>query len=163
MCGLEAYADAVVGLLNLACQQPRLVLFLDEPMSGLNSQSAWAIITFLHKLADSGQAILYTELLTNFSSFTRAAKPSTLVTNANPAEYMLDVIGAGATTSTSVDWHNVWQILLEATMLEDELGHIHAEGRSHPVVRLSYTPSMLLHGSTRPLLHNATSKPTGGI
>jgi hypothetical protein len=103
MCGLEAYADAVVGLLNLACQQPRLLLFLDEPTSGLDSQSAWAIITFLCELADSGQAILYTwvlytsdsvlilnfisihqhsgELLTNFSSFARAAKLSTLVTS----------------------------------------------------------------------------------
>ncbi|KAG2062951.1 hypothetical protein BDR04DRAFT_1164429 [Suillus decipiens] len=155
MCGLEAYADAVMGLLNLACPQPRLLLFLDEPTSGLDSQSAWAIITFLRELADSGQAILYTihqrsgELLIKFS-FARAAKPSTLVTSLlrccntsnlfmvlsyDSAEYMLDVIGAGATASTSVDWHNVWRILPEAAVLEDELGRIHAEGRSLPVVQ----------------------------
>ena len=89
MCGLEAYADAVVGSLgveykkrttiavelaakvcyiclkilfssNLACRQPKLLLFLDEPTSGLDSQSAWAIVTFLRELADNGQAILCT-------------------------------------------------------------------------------------------------------
>lgn len=51
------------------------------------------------------------------------------------AEYMLDVIGAGATANTSVDWHNVWRLSPEAAALEDELGRIHTEGRSRPVVQ----------------------------
>ncbi|KAG2062978.1 P-loop containing nucleoside triphosphate hydrolase protein, partial [Suillus decipiens] len=166
MCGLEAYADAVMGLLNLACPQPRLLLFLDEPTSGLDSQSAWAIITFLRELADSGQAIFlcsHSELHQHSPTFRGAFdkillrkggqtvyfgdKSSTMLQyferngaplcdeDANPAEYMLDVIGAGATASTSVDWHNVWRILPEAAVLEDELGRIHAEGRSLPVVQ----------------------------
>lgn len=40
--------------------KPKLLLFLDEPTSGLDSQSAWAICSFLRKLADNGQAVLCT-------------------------------------------------------------------------------------------------------
>ncbi|KIJ10442.1 hypothetical protein PAXINDRAFT_86049, partial [Paxillus involutus ATCC 200175] len=40
---------------------PKLLLFLDEPTShGLDSQSVWAIVTFLRELADNVQAILCT-------------------------------------------------------------------------------------------------------
>ncbi|KAG2356782.1 pleiotropic drug resistance ABC transporter [Suillus spraguei] len=176
MCGLEAYADAVVGSLGVEhkkrttiavelAAKPKLLLFLDEPTSGLDSQSAWAIITFLRELADSGQAILCTihqpsgELFQLFDKLLLLRKggqtvyfgdigdnSSTMLRyfesngappcdeDANPAEYMLDVIGAGATASSSVDWHNVWRVSPEAAMLEDDLGRIHAEGRSRPVV-----------------------------
>jgi len=48
---------------------------------------------------------------------------------------MLDVIGAGATASTSIDWHETWKNSPEAAKLEDELQRIHAEGRSRPVVQ----------------------------
>lgn len=71
MCGLEAYANASVGSLNVEYKKrttiavelaakPKLLLFLDEPTSGLDSKSAWAIMSFLRALADSGQAILCT-------------------------------------------------------------------------------------------------------
>ena len=71
MCGLEAYADAIVGTLGVEhkkrttigvelAAKPKLLLFLDEPTSGLDSQSAWAIMNFLRSLADHGQAILCT-------------------------------------------------------------------------------------------------------
>ncbi|KAI5117931.1 hypothetical protein M0805_009439 [Coniferiporia weirii] len=71
MCGLEAYADAIVGTLGLEHQkriaigvelaaQPKLLLFLDEPTSGLDSQAALAIVGLLRDLANLGQAILCT-------------------------------------------------------------------------------------------------------
>jgi ATP-binding cassette subfamily G (WHITE) protein 2 (SNQ2) len=88
MCGLEKYADAIVGTLGVehrkrttigvelaakVCNatlvlqyrivtllKPKLLLFLDEPTSGLDSQSAWAIVNFLRDLANHGQAILCT-------------------------------------------------------------------------------------------------------
>ncbi|KAK6515723.1 GTPase-activating protein [Arthrobotrys megalospora] len=75
MLGMEDFAEAVVGnpgeglnveqrkLLTIGVElaaKPDLLLFLDEPTSGLDSQSSWSIITFLRKLADSGQAVLST-------------------------------------------------------------------------------------------------------
>lgn len=71
MCGLENYADAIVGTLSVEhkkrttigvelAAKPKLLLFLDEPTSGLDSQSAWAIVSFLRQLANHGQAILCT-------------------------------------------------------------------------------------------------------
>ncbi|KAF4611873.1 hypothetical protein D9613_003579 [Agrocybe pediades] len=52
---------------------------------------------------------------------------------ANPAEYMLGVIGAGATASRSMDWHDVWVNSPEARALQRELEEIHKQGRSRKV------------------------------
>lgn len=77
MLNMETFAEAVVGdqaqgeglnveqrkLLSIGCElaaKHSLLLFLDEPTSGLDSQSAWSIVAFLRKLADSGQAVLAT-------------------------------------------------------------------------------------------------------
>jgi len=69
MCGLEKHADAIVGTLGVEHRKrtghrsgtilfkPELLLFLDEPKSGLDSQSVWAIVSFLRELANHGQAI----------------------------------------------------------------------------------------------------------
>ncbi|KAL7621630.1 Multidrug resistance protein [Parahypoxylon ruwenzoriense] len=72
---MERYADAVVGVpgeglnveqrkrLTIAVEmvaRPELPLFLDEPTSGVDSQTAWSICTLLRKLADHGQTILCT-------------------------------------------------------------------------------------------------------
>jgi ATP-binding cassette subfamily G (WHITE) protein 2 (PDR) len=40
--------------------RPELLLFLDEPSSGLDSQTSWAILDLLQKLTSHGQAILCT-------------------------------------------------------------------------------------------------------
>lgn len=73
MLNMEDFAEAIVGtpgeglnveqrkLLTIGVElaaKPALLLFLDEPTSGLDSQSSWAIIAFLRKLADNGQAVL---------------------------------------------------------------------------------------------------------
>ncbi|KAG9240469.1 putative ABC transporter CDR4 [Calycina marina] len=75
MLSMEDFSEAVVGvpgeglnveqrkLLTIGVElaaKPALLLFLDEPTSGLDSQSSWAIIAFLRKLADNGQAVLAT-------------------------------------------------------------------------------------------------------
>lgn len=75
MLNMEDFAEAIVGtpgeglnveqrkLLTIGVElaaKPALLLFLDEPTSGLDSQSSWAIIAFLRKLADNGQAVLAT-------------------------------------------------------------------------------------------------------
>ncbi|KDQ56615.1 hypothetical protein JAAARDRAFT_131673 [Jaapia argillacea MUCL 33604] len=176
MCGLQDFADAIVGSLGVEhrkrttigvelAAKPKLLLFLDEPTSGLDSQSAWAIMTFLRQLADAGTAILCTihqpssELFHVFDRLLLLRKggqtvyfgdigrnSSTLINyfegngsrhceaSENPAEFMLDVIGAGATANSHVDWHTKWTESKEFERLQEELDEIHTEGRSRPPV-----------------------------
>ena len=47
---------------------------------------------------------------------------------------MLDVIGAGATASSTIDWHNVWKNSPEAAATTHEIQQIHNEGRNRPAV-----------------------------
>ena len=71
---METFANAITGqpgsglnakqrkLLSIGVElvaKPAL-LFLDEPTSGLDSQSSWAIVSVLRRLADQGQTILCT-------------------------------------------------------------------------------------------------------
>ncbi|KAI9765217.1 MAG: ATP-binding cassette transporter snq2 [Geoglossum simile] len=174
MLEMEDYAEAVIGSpgngLNVEQRKrttigvelvakPALLLFLDEPTSGLDSQSAYTIIKFLRKLANSGQAILCTihqpsSLL--FSQFDRllllqmggktayfgsvnnnsqgvldyfarnGAVPCP--SNANPAEYILDVIGAGAGGQMSRDWHRIWMESGEEGRVGEEIRELVAGG-----------------------------------
>ena len=50
------------------------------------------------------------------------------------AEFMLDVIGAGATATSEQNWHEIWCDSKEAIQLQEELETIHSEGRSRPAV-----------------------------
>ncbi|KAF8888618.1 pleiotropic drug resistance ABC transporter [Infundibulicybe gibba] len=176
MCGLEAYADAVVGSLGVEhrkrttigvelAAKPKLLLFLDEPTSGLDSQSAWGIMSFLRSLADNGQAILCTihqpsaELFQVFDRLLLLRKggqtvyfgdlgknSNTLIQyferngsrhcdgSENPAEFMLDVIGAGATATSAQDWHSIWRESNEAREVQNSIDDIHAQGRQRPPV-----------------------------
>ncbi|KAG2155262.1 ABC-2 type transporter-domain-containing protein [Suillus bovinus] len=173
MCGLEEYADAIVGSLEVQYRKrttiavelaakPKLLLFLDEPTSGLDSQSAWAIVNVLRELADHGQAILCTihqpsaELFQVFDRLLLLRKggqtvyfgdigenSSTMLnyferngaprckSDDNPAEYMLDVIGAGATAVSTTDWYDVWKHSPEAAQLQEHINDLHQQGRSH--------------------------------
>jgi hypothetical protein len=51
------------------------------------------------------------------------------------AEYMLDVIGAGATASTLVDWNSIWKNSPDAARLQEEIENIYNEGLARPVVQ----------------------------
>ncbi|KIX09317.1 uncharacterized protein Z518_00396 [Rhinocladiella mackenziei CBS 650.93] len=120
--------------------KPQLLLFLDEPTSGLDSQSAFNIVRFLRKLAAAGQAILCTihqpnsALFENFDRLLLLQKGGETVyfgeigkdaqvllsyfrkygadcpPDANPAEWMLDAIGAGiAPRIGNRDWGEIWR------------------------------------------------------
>ncbi|KAI0064587.1 hypothetical protein BV25DRAFT_1869256 [Artomyces pyxidatus] len=135
--GVEARKRLTIGV-ELA-SKPELLLFLDEPTSGLDAQSAWNLVRFLRKLADNGQAILCTihqpsSLL--FESFDRllllgsggntiyfgdigadsrvmreyfARYGAPCPPNVNPAEYMLEAIGAGVTPRIGDrEWKDIW-------------------------------------------------------
>ena len=120
--------------------KPELLLFLDEPTSGLDSQSAFNIVRFLRKLAAAGQAILCTihqpnsALFENFDRLLLLQRGGQCVyfgdigkdayvlieyfrkhgaycpPDANPAEWMLEAIGAGqAPRIGDKDWGEIWQ------------------------------------------------------
>jgi ATP-binding cassette subfamily G (WHITE) protein 2 (SNQ2) len=151
--GVEARKRLTIGV-ELA-SKPELLLFLDEPTSGLDAQSAWNLVRFLRKLADNGQAILCTihqpsSLL--FESFDRllllskggntiyfgdigedshvmreyfARHGAPCPSNVNPAEYMLEAIGAGISPRIGDrDWKDIWLDSQECARTKAELEDI---------------------------------------
>ncbi|KAJ3555176.1 hypothetical protein NP233_g12270 [Leucocoprinus birnbaumii] len=59
----------------------------------------------------------------------------------NPAEYMLEVVGAGATAVAERNWHEVWLKSKQCDQLHDDLDRIHTEGRQRPPI------GQTLHGT----------------
>ena len=125
--------------------------------------SAWNLVRFLRKLADQGQAILCTihqpsSLL--FESFDRllllqrggetvyfgdigrdsvklrqyfALCGANCPPNANPAEYMLEAIGAGVTPRVGDrDWKEIWLESPEFEKVKREIQDIKVAGLARP-------------------------------
>ncbi|KIJ66534.1 hypothetical protein HYDPIDRAFT_86385 [Hydnomerulius pinastri MD-312] len=159
---VEARKRLTIGV-ELA-SKPALLLFLDEPTSGLDAQSAWNLVRFLRKLADQGQAILCTihqpsSLL--FESFDRLlllesggetvyfgdiGKDSHVIReyfarsgaycppNMNPAEYMLEAIGAGLAPRVGPrDWKDIWLDSPEYQRVRTEIDEIKSRGLAVPI------------------------------
>jgi ATP-binding cassette subfamily G (WHITE) protein 2 (SNQ2) len=61
----------------------------------------------------------------------------------NRAEFMLDVIGTGATAISTAEWHNVWKKSPEATATAHEVQWIHDGGRSRPAVETKRHTSLI--------------------
>lgn len=190
---MESIADAIIGEPEngLAVEQrkrvtigvelaakPELLLFLDEPSSGLDSQSAFNIIRFLRKLSAAGQAILCTihqpnsALFENFDRllllqrggqcvyFGDIGKDASVLRGyfaksgahcppkANPAEWMLDAIGAGmAARIGDKDWGEIWRDSEEFAQAKAEIIRLKAErtkaiGDSTPVEQKEYATPM---------------------
>ncbi|KAM0754754.1 putative SNQ2-ABC transporter [Meredithblackwellia eburnea MCA 4105] len=175
---MESYAEAIVGEVGMGLNveqrkrltiavelaaKPALLLFLDEPSSGLDSQSSWSILQLLRKLADHGQAVLATihqpssELFQVFDRLLLLKKGGqtvyfgdlgensrTLVDyfgarselqcgpKDNPAEYILEVIGAGATATTKQDWHQLWKDSDECKVALQQIEKLHADKAGRP-------------------------------
>ena len=47
--------------------------------------------------------------------------------NENPAEYMMEIVGAGASGQSTQDWHNLWKESRESRAIQAEIDHIHEE------------------------------------
>ncbi|KAL2820669.1 ABC-2 type transporter-domain-containing protein [Aspergillus granulosus] len=168
--GMEAYADAVVGVpgegLNVEqrkrltigvelAAKPQLLLFLDEPTSGLDSQTSWSILDLIDTLTQHGQAILCTIHQPSAMLFQRfdrllflakggrtvyfgeiGDKSSTLANyfekngapklpaDANPAEWMLEVIGAAPGSHSDIDWPVVWRDSPERQAVHQHLAEL---------------------------------------
>ncbi|RAK73142.1 pleiotropic drug resistance family ABC transporter [Aspergillus fijiensis CBS 313.89] len=176
--GMEAYADAVVGVpgegLNVEqrkrltigvelAAKPQLLLFLDEPTSGLDSQTSWSILDLIDTLTQHGQAILCTihqpsamlfqrfdrllflakggktiyfgdigENSTTLSNYFERNGAHTLKNGENPAEWMLDVIGAAPGSKTDIDWHKVWRESPEYTGVKQHLSELRSTLSAKP-------------------------------
>lgn len=129
--------------------KPSMLLFLDEPTSGLDGQSAFTICRVLRKLADNGQTILCTIhqpsslLFETFDRLLLLQRGGQVVYNGpvgkegchvikyfgdrgahcpreiNPAEFMLDAIGAGSQPRMGPrDWAELYA---ESEMHQDNL------------------------------------------
>ncbi|KAF9041171.1 ABC-2 type transporter-domain-containing protein [Rhodocollybia butyracea] len=130
-----------------ACKQTRTAFCSwMSPRLVFDAQSAWNLVRFLRKLADQGQAILCTihqpsSLL--FESFDRlllletgdyfARHGAACPPNVNPAEYMLEAIGAGvAPRIGDRDWKDVWLDSPECAVVRREIDTIKAQGLAKP-------------------------------
>ncbi|KAL4821085.1 ABC-2 type transporter-domain-containing protein [Aspergillus spinulosporus] len=177
--GMEAYADAIVGVpgegLNVEqrkrltigvelAAKPQLLLFLDEPTSGLDSQTSWSILDLIDTLTQHGQAILCTIHQPSAMLFQRfdrllllasggrtiyfgeiGPNSSTLssyfVRNGshelppgdNPAEWMLEVIGAAPGSHTEIDWVKTWRESPEYAKVKEHLAELKASLSAKPV------------------------------
>ncbi|GAA5859087.1 hypothetical protein JCM8547_003998 [Rhodosporidiobolus lusitaniae] len=170
--GMDKYADAVVGVpgeglnveerkrLSIGVEmvaKPELLLFLDEPSSGLDSQTSWSILDLLETLKNHGQAILCTihqpsaMLFSRFDRLLFLARGGRTVyfgpvgqdskilrgyfesngspefpEGVNPAEFMLEVIGAAPGSHTEIDWVDVWNNSKEKQAVKQELHQLKA-------------------------------------
>ncbi|KAG2049210.1 hypothetical protein BDR06DRAFT_975405 [Suillus hirtellus] len=128
MCGLKAYADAVVGTLGvehkkcttIAVELAAKVFMLGHHniplVHNLNlisihqpSGELFQLFDRLLLLRKGGQTVYFGEIGERSSTMLKYFEHNGAIPcneDANPTEYMLDVIGAGATANTSVDWHN---------------------------------------------------------
>lgn len=166
---MESISDALIGVpgagLNLE-QRKRVtigvelsarpdILFLDEPSSGLDGQSALTIGRLLRRLANSGQTVLctihqpaaqLTELFDHLVLLMRGGrlaydgplgeKCSIALSyfaersgppcgeNDNPAEYFLQVIGAGSRNTAKDDWATLWKSSNERRERETQLSQM---------------------------------------
>ncbi|KZO90913.1 hypothetical protein CALVIDRAFT_602620 [Calocera viscosa TUFC12733] len=170
---MEDYAEAIVGVpgegLNVEqrkrltigvelAAKPDLLLFFDEPSSGLDSQTAWAMCKLMRKLANNGQAILCTihqpsailmqefdrllflasggrtvyfgdigENCQNFIDYFVSNGAHPCPPEANPAEWMLEVIGAAPGHHSKIDWHETWRNSKEFADVHRELEYMETE------------------------------------
>jgi ABC-type multidrug transport system permease subunit/energy-coupling factor transporter ATP-binding protein EcfA2 len=157
---VEARKRVTIGV-ELAAK-PELLLFLDEPTSGLDSQSAFNIVRFLKKLTAAGQKILCTIHQPNsllFQSFDRLlllqrggecvyfgdigedskvliqyleANGATVPADCNPAEEMLNIIGAGSRKRVGGDWHQKWLNSPEFAKVKEEIKVLKEEALAAP-------------------------------
>ncbi|KAK4686950.1 ATP-binding cassette, subfamily G (WHITE), member 2, PDR, partial [Tremellales sp. Uapishka_1] len=178
---VEARKRVTIGV-ELAAK-PDLLLFLDEPTSGLDGQSAYNIVRFLRKLSRAGQKILCTIHQPNallFQSFDRLLLlqrggecvyfgdigPDSAVLidylerngadvphDVNPAEFMLEAIGAGSRKRIGGDWGEKWRNSPELAVIKTEIETLNSTALSkpaeeNPAIKREYATSFLFQFRT---------------
>ncbi|KAJ6552975.1 pleiotropic drug resistance ABC transporter [Mycena capillaripes] len=123
-------------LRSLADNGQAILCTIHQPSSEL-----FQIFDRLLLLKRGGQTVYFGDLGHNATTLLRyfednGSRPC--LPEENPAEFMLDVIGAGATATSAQNWHDIWLKSPEAQRLQEEIDDIHAEGRSHPPVEAAF-------------------------
>ncbi|KAF5330227.1 hypothetical protein D9611_010600 [Ephemerocybe angulata] len=126
--GLDSQsAWAIVSFLrSLADQGQAILCTIHQPSAEL-----FQVFDRLLLLKKGGQTVYFGDLGTNATKLINYFEGNGgrhCEGHENPAEYMLDVIGAGATASTSADWHKLWLQSPEATSTQEEIKTIISEG-----------------------------------
>ncbi|KAJ6512909.1 pleiotropic drug resistance ABC transporter [Mycena sanguinolenta] len=124
-------------LKQLAANGQAILCTIHQPSAEL-----FQIFDRLLLLRKGGQVVYFGDIGANSSTLihhfesngSRSCDPSE-----NPAEFMLDVIGAGATASSAQDWEAVWRSSPESGKARTELERIHAEGRGRGAVKATFT------------------------
>ncbi|KAG8862307.1 hypothetical protein FRB96_001886 [Tulasnella sp. 330] len=140
--GVEARKRLTIGV-ELA-SKPSALLFLDEPTSGLDAQSAFNLVRFLRKLAAAGQNFDRLLLLQRGGEtvyFGDIGQDSQVIRSyfarngaecppdVNPAEYMLEAIGAGSGRRVGPrDWHDIWKDSPEYAQAIQDVEELKAAG-----------------------------------
>ncbi|KAJ7170941.1 pleiotropic drug resistance ABC transporter [Mycena crocata] len=123
-------------LQQLAANGQAILCTIHQPSAEL-----FQIFDRLLLLRKGGQVVYFGDIGKNSSTLinhfqsngSRSCEPAE-----NPAEFMLDVIGAGATASSTQDWEAVWRKSPESAKAQAELDRIHAEGKSRGAVESTF-------------------------
>ncbi|KAH7929028.1 hypothetical protein BV22DRAFT_1057873 [Leucogyrophana mollusca] len=132
--GLDSQsAWAIVSFLrDLADSGQAILCTIHQPSAEL-----FQVFDRLLLLRKGGQTVYFGDLGPNASTVIRyfENQGSRLCNpNENPAEFMLDVIGAGATATTTSDWHDIWSSSHECAAIQEEIDAIHRNGRATPPI-----------------------------
>lgn len=119
-------------LKQLAANGQAILCTIHQPSAEL-----FQIFDRLLLLRKGGQAVYFGDIGENSTTLihyfesngSRPCEPTE-----NPAEFMLDVIGAGATASSTQDWEAVWRKSPDSAKAWEDLEQIHTEGRSRGAV-----------------------------
>ncbi|KAJ7110524.1 pleiotropic drug resistance ABC transporter [Mycena epipterygia] len=140
--GLDSQsAWAIMLFLQQLAANGQAILCTCMPQPSAELFQASTIFDRLLLLRKGGQVVYFgdigknsTTLIGHFeSNGSRPCEPTE-----NPAEFMLDVIGAGATASSVQDWYAIWRRSPESAKARDELERIHAEGRTRGAVEATF-------------------------
>ncbi|KAL5529901.1 SNQ2_5 [Sanghuangporus sanghuang] len=118
---------------NLADHGQAILCTIHQPSSEL-----FQVFDRLLLLRKGGQTVYFGDLGPNCSTLINYFERNgarKCEEKENPAEWMLDVIGAGATATSTIDWHNAWDKSEEAADFKVHLDDIHEEGRKRPPVQ----------------------------
>ncbi|KAI9282306.1 ABC-2 type transporter-domain-containing protein [Sporodiniella umbellata] len=123
------------------------------------ADSGWPVLCTIHQpsailfeqfdhlllLVRGGRTAYYGEIGQDASTMIRYFESNggpRCLPDANPAEYILDCVGAGTAGKPKADWAQIWQASDQAKRLERELETIHQEADQHPTrpARIYSTP-----------------------